>query len=177
MQGCETCLVSKGGKRLENKYLSVAEFAAAAGVTQQSVYKRLNKKNDELQPFVKEQNGKRVISAAAITAIYKKPLQQEQPPTEQKEESSLDKIIDILQQQIEAQRKDIAEKNLQIERLSSQLEKEQESLQREQQLHLLTNQKLLALEAAAAEAEEAADIPKEETKKKSIFNWFKKKGD
>lgn len=63
---------------------------------------------------------------------------------------------------------------MQIERLSSQLEKEQESLQREQQLHLLTNQKLLALEAAAAEE---AEKPTEETKKKSIFKWFKKKGD
>ena len=40
-------------------FLSVVEFAAAAGITKQAVYKRIKQ---DLAPYVKEQDGKKTIS-------------------------------------------------------------------------------------------------------------------
>lgn len=150
---------------MEAEFITIKEFAAAAGITVQSIYKRLNNKNDELQPFYKEQDGKKYISIAALSAIYKKEYQ----PKEEKQDSSStaeSKIIEILREQIEAQRKDIEEKNKLIDTLAAQLEREQQLLNQEQQLNLVNHQKILALEAA--------NKPKEK-KKKGIFRIFNKR--
>ena len=148
------------------EFLTIKEFAAAAGITVQSIYKRLNNKEDELQAFYKEQGGKKYISAAALSAVYNKEQeQQEETPTESKTTES--QIIEILREQIEAQRKEMEEKNKLIDTLAAQLEREQQLLNQEQQLNLVNAQKILALEAAAK--------PTEETKKKGIFSIFKRK--
>ena len=157
-------------------FLSVNDFAKAAGFTPQGIYKRLSDEENELHRFCRKENGKTVISAAALAAIFDKeykPQEQEQPKEEEKQSS--DKIIEILREQIEAQRKDIEEKNKLIDRLSTQLETEQRLLNQEQQLNYANTQKILALEAAAEEKEAASAAPIEEKKKKSIFSWFRKK--
>ena len=56
---------------MQGDYISIREFAESAGVTQQSIYKRLQNKNDELQPFYKKIDGKKYISLSALSAIYK----------------------------------------------------------------------------------------------------------
>lgn len=155
------------------EFLTIKEFAAAAGITVQSIYKRLNNKEDELQAFYKEQGGKKYISAAALSVIYnKEEKQHEEAPTESKTTES--QIIEILREQIEAQRKDIEEKNKLIDTLAAQLEREQQLLNQEQQLNLVNTQKILALEAAATE-EANIEIPTEETKRKGIFSIFRRK--
>lgn len=158
-------------------FLSIKDFAEAAGKTQQAIYKRIANVDDELQQFVKVIDGKKCISAAALTAIYNIPLKQEQQPQEQsKEESSMGKVVDILKEQIEAQRKDIEEKNDLINKLTVQLENSQKLISQEQQLNYANTQKILALEAAAAEKEEAAAAAPRETQKKGFFSLFRKKG-
>ena len=161
---------------MEIEFLSIKDFAEAAGKTQQAIYKRIANTADELQQFIKVIDGKKCISAAALTAIYNIPLKQEPQPQEQpKEESSMGKVVDILKEQIEAQRKDIAEKNDLINNLSLQLENALKLVSQEQQLNYANTQKILALEAAAAEKEEAAAAIIE-TQKKSFFSLFRKKG-
>lgn len=159
-----------------NDFLSVSEFAKAAGFTPQGIYKKLADTENELHRFCRKENGKTVISASALAAIFDKeykPQEQEQPKAE--EAQSTDKIIEILKEQIEAQRKDIEEKNKLIDRLATQLETEQRLLHQEQQLNYANTQKILALEAAAEEKEAASAMPTEEKKKKSIFSWLRKK--
>lgn len=143
---------------MKDKYLSIKEFAAAAHITPQGIYKRLAAEQDDLQNFFKEIDGKKYICKSALKALYDVDIEQEEAAEAAEEEAAAaheNKIIEILKEQIEAQRKDIEDKNKQIDRLSSQLEKEQQLLFQEQQLNLLNNQKILALEAAAAEAPKA----------------------
>lgn len=49
-------------------YLTVVEFAAAAGITKQAVYKRIKQ---DLAPYVKEQDGKKTISKEALKLFAK----------------------------------------------------------------------------------------------------------
>ena len=156
-------------------FLSIKDFAEAAGFTPQGIYKRLKDETDELQQYCKEIDGKKFISAAALSAIFNKeykPHEQEQPKDES---SSTDKVIEILKEQIEAQRKDIEEKNNLINTLAAQLENSQKLISQEQQLNYANTQKILALEAAAEEREAAAAAPIE-TEKKGFFSIFRRKG-
>ena len=156
-------------------FLSIKDFAEAAGFTPQGIYKRLSDEENELHRFCRKENGKTVISAAALAAIFNKeykPHEQEQPKDES---SSTDKVIEILKEQIEAQRKDIEEKNNLINTLAAQLENSQKLISQEQQLNYANTQKILALEAAAEEREAAAAMPIEK-EKKGFFSIFKRKG-
>ena len=61
-------------------YLTVLEFAAAAGITKQAVYKRIKQ---DLAPYVKEQDGKKTISKEALKLFAKEePAEAAQGPTE-----------------------------------------------------------------------------------------------
>lgn len=61
-------------------YLTVVEFAAAAGITKQAVYKRIKQ---DLAPYVKEQDGKKTISKEALKLFAKEePAEAEQGKTE-----------------------------------------------------------------------------------------------
>lgn len=61
-------------------YLTVVEFAAAAGITKQAVYKRIKQ---DLAPYVKEQDGKKTISKEALKLFAKEePAEAAKGPTE-----------------------------------------------------------------------------------------------
>ena len=61
-------------------YLTVVEFAAAAGITKQAVYKRIKQ---DLAPYVKEQDGKKTISKEALKLFAKEePAEAAQGKTE-----------------------------------------------------------------------------------------------
>ena len=63
---------------MAEKYLSVQEFAAAAGVSQQAIYKRLDK---SLKPFVKVVDGKKKVSEDGLALYQKSTIQPTQQPT------------------------------------------------------------------------------------------------
>lgn len=161
---------------MQSDYISIREFAELAGVSQQSIYKRLQNKNDELQPFYKKIDGKKYISLSALAAIYKIESQpQEQPKEESSNGDSF--LLMLLQQQLEAMQRDVEEKNKQIQNLNDRLAEANQIISQQQQLHLLDKQKLIALEAAAAleETHEEAAAAEESQNKKSIFDIFKKR--
>ena len=57
---------------MENvKYLSIAEFAEAAKVSKQAIYKQVNNENSQLAPYILRDGKKTLISIAALSALYK----------------------------------------------------------------------------------------------------------
>ena len=63
---------------MELDYLSVKEFAAAASVSVQSIYKRIGKPEDPIHQFLKNDVKPPLIAAAALEVIYNKTEQPKQ---------------------------------------------------------------------------------------------------
>lgn len=61
-------------------YISIAEFADRAGVSKQAIYKRIKA---DLAPYVKERDGKKTISEAALTLF-----QQDQTAADSKQQDA-----------------------------------------------------------------------------------------
>ncbi len=99
----------------QDQYLSVKEFAQAAGVSVQAVYKRLL---NGLEPFVKEVEGRKVIDKRALKEVYGK--DQEEP-----EEKVDNDLINVLMDQINLLTNELNQKNSEINELHRLLENEQ----------------------------------------------------
>lgn len=99
----------------QDQYLSVKEFAQAAGVSVQAVYKRLSK---DLEPFVKEVEGRKVIDKRALKEVYGK----DQEELEEKVDNDL---INVLLNQINLLTNELNQKNSEINELHRLLENEQ----------------------------------------------------
>ena len=156
-----------------SEYLSIKEFSEMAGVSAQSVYKRIKKADNPIQPFVKRENNQFTISKNALQAFYgigveqstsqpglkvDKPLievgeRQEQEQVKVKLECETDKketaemkVINILQEQLKAQREELQEKNKLIIELNERLAESQRMLDQQQRLSLTDKQQILMLE-------------------------------
>lgn len=99
----------------EDQYLSVKEFAQAAGVSVQAVYKRLS---NGLEPFVKEVEGRKVIDKRALKEVYGK-------DQEDQEEKVDNDLINVLLNQINLLTNELNQKNSEINELHRLLENEQ----------------------------------------------------
>ena len=91
----------------QDQYLSVKEFAQAAGVSVQAVYKRLL---NGLEPFVKEVEGRKVIDKRALKEVYGKVDND---------------LINVLMDQINLLTNELNQKNSEINELHRLLENEQ----------------------------------------------------
>ena len=197
---------------MEKDLLTVKEFAELAGVSVQSIYKKLGKANNPIQRYLKVVDGVKYIerrayailysSAPAPTAAEEAPpaiVEEQTPPQPGESEappppkSSTDRILDILEQQLEEQRRQLQEKDKQIaaqtEQINSLLARLEESSQIINQQQQLTAMNVKALtggeskeEPAAVEVEpqpEAEETPppptEEKTEKRSFFSFFKRK--
>lgn len=134
----------------QDQYLSVKEFAQAAGVSVQAVYKRLSK---DLKPFVNEVEGRKVIDKRALKEVYGK--DQEEP-----EEKVDNDLINVLMDQINLLTNELNQKNSEINELHRLLENEQ---------------KLRLVDKSVSEPEEVEsdqeENPKEPESKKS---WWRR---
>lgn len=108
---------------MDKEYLSIKEFAAAVGVSQQAIYKQLNNK---LKPYLKVVGNRKVLEKSALE-LFKK---------EEKTTTVEQQLINMLQTELN-------KKNEQIEVL-------QQLLCQEQQLNAMNQQKIQALEDKAA---------------------------
>ena len=63
---------------MNDEYLTVQEFAKAAGVSKQTIYKQMNSR---LAPYVQTIKGQRKIAAAALHEFYNSVEQPKQPET------------------------------------------------------------------------------------------------
>ena len=137
---------------MKNKYISVSEFAKAAGVSKQAVYSRL--KSQDLNKFIKLENGKRLINTKALELFNKSSSQSSFNQVEQDLESTEREYIESLKKQIEELQRDKQE----LYRL----------LDQQQQLTAQANATIKLLQAPK---EEASIIQQErqEQKKQGFF--------
>lgn len=167
------------------EFISIKDFAELAGVTTQSIYKRIKKADNPIQPFIKQEGNQFTIDKVALQVLYKVGVEEtttqqgcevdkevekhylnkgtETRAREQEENASL-KVIDILQEQLEAQRKDIESKNILIAELNNRLAESQRMLDQQQKLSIIDKQRILELEAGTEEKE----------KRRGLFGWWKK---
>lgn len=119
---------------MDKEYLSISEFAEAAGVSPQAIYKRLS---TDLKEYATELNSRKVLKAEALQLFN---IKEEKQPVN----NELQQVVDLLKEQLKA-------KDEQIQRLQS-------SLELQQQLNAATLQTFKALpgseEAAPAEVAE-----------------------
>lgn len=157
---------------MDKDLISIKELAQEVGVSVQSIYKRINRKNDKIQPYLNQVNGKIFISKKAIDELYKtselnRDLNQVEKdykiPAIVNDQESLSKVIDILNEQILAYRKELEVKDKQIENLTELMKSNAQMLNQQQQLSLMDKQKILQLESA------------EDKKKRNLFTWLKNK--
>ena len=126
---------------MDKDYITVKEFAELAGVSQQSIYQRIKKPHNPIQPYLKEINSKTYIRKTALQDLYSNDTRQEEriEPTE--------RILDILEKQL-------AEKDKQIESLLKSLEDTQRLLDQQQQLKAMETKLLTDMKESAATAQE-----------------------
>lgn len=162
----------------KDEYISIKELAEITGKSQQSIYKRLNKENNPLKVFVKETSQGLKVHKDALRVVYKieqkfdnevvQPSlttstteEKEQPNNEQKQTAEL-KVIDILQKELEEQRKNNETKDQQIKELTEMLQQSQQMLSNEQKLNAINTQRILQLEESTTTKK----------RKKWFFNLF-----
>lgn len=127
---------------MEKEYLSIKEFAAAVGVSQQAIYKQLNNK---LKPYLKLVDNKKMLEKTALSLFEKE-----------------EKINGVEQQLINMLQNELNKKNEQIAEL-------QKLLDQAQKLNAMDKQKILELEDKMA-AEQTQE--QEQQTKKKWFKWF-----
>ena len=135
---------------------SMREIADELGVDKQRVYRYIKKKciNEALQ-----RNGVKYYDEAAQTLI-KQGFSDSEPHQESDSRSaSNEAVFEAVLKQLEMLQKELEVKNQQIADLNERLAESQVALKREQELKLISEGKILALEA------------KEESEKK---NWWQR---
>jgi len=171
---------------MNKEYLTVKEFAAAANISQQAVYKQLNTR---LKPFVRKKGNQKLISIDALKTFY---LSENSTEVEQVEQLNTaqesldfqpdaakvaqpdltqnsdhlqkqkleDQIMDLQRQIQEILKSEQEEKQFlkdQITQKDKQIESLTESLKMAQQLAAADKKKVLELEAKQQEIIEAED--------------------
>ena len=88
----------------KDRYISIADFAKQAGVTKQAVYSR--QKSQDLNKFIKLENGKKLINTKALELFNKSSSQSSFNQVEQGLESTEREYIESLKKQIEELQRD-----------------------------------------------------------------------
>lgn len=105
---------------MDDRLLTVKEFAEIAGVSVQSVYKKMMKKDHPIQRFINPVEGVKYIRSSALDLLYQKPpakadekseAPRPEPSDKQPQDSSMDRLLSILETQLEDQRRQLQEKD------------------------------------------------------------------
>ena len=179
--------------------LTVKDFAEKAGVSVQSIYKKLAKTNNPIQRYLKVVDGVKYIEPRALEILYspkaasaaddeEPPVVEETPPPKQaapqQSKNSTDRILDLLEKQLEEQRRQLLEKDRQLQEKDNQikslldrLEESSKIINQQQQLTAMNTQALLERNSSTASAADEAETPpppievevEQPTQKKSIW--------
>lgn len=128
---------------MNKDYIGIAEFAEIAGVSVQSIYKRLKKKDNPLQPYYKEVEGKKLLRRSALLNVYgiedpvvplQRAIEEDQPiyeaAAEKKDQPASDptakkdpteRLLDLLEQQLKEKDLQLKEKDKQIQEKDEQI--------------------------------------------------------
>ena len=158
---------------MKDEYISISEFAKRAGVSQQAVYKRLDK---DLKPWLIIKENKKALNIKALDIFLGKT-----DSTEVEKVELLKRTIEVLEKQNETLTKELDIKNGQIESLNKSLDELNQRFH-ESNLLVARQQELQAIEKkeeAPAEPAEpiiieptpepAAPDPEEELSDQEIY--------
>lgn len=137
----------------KDKYISIADFAKQAGVTKQAVYSR--QKSQDLNKFIKLENGKKLINTKALELFNKSSSQ-----------SSFNQSFNQVEQGLESTEREYIESlKKQIEELQRDKQELYRLLDQQQQLTAQANATIKQLQAP----KEEASIIQQERKKPGFF--------
>ena len=154
---------------MDENTLSVQELSNKIGKSIQSIYKRINNKNDMIQGFLKRDEQGNIIEPVriyekVIDVVYNKGDIKPKPTAKpslvevseketQQEQNAYTKAIEVLQDQInllkeelEVEREEKKQKDVLISQLNDRLAESQRNLDQQQQLQLLDKQRIRQLE-------------------------------
>lgn len=141
----------------EDHYLTIKDFAQAAGVSVQAVYKRLNQVENPLNQYLNLVDGKKMLDTKALKDLYGVEVEQpvEQPLNQScQPDPTCDTVIKALSQQLEVLQDQLNSKDQQIEDLNQRLKESMQLLDQQQKLTAIAEQKVLMLEQQSADQEE-----------------------
>lgn len=126
------------------EYLTVAEFAAAAGVSKQAVYQRMK---GSLKPFVQVVKGQKFIHISALNDIFKNSDNKDFQSALNKGETKVnlagaaydDTLIQALKEQLAEKDRQLKEKDKQIEQLLKLNDQQQQLTLQSQNLLLASS--------------------------------------
>ena len=140
----------------KDKYISIADFAKEAGVTKQAVYSR--QKSQDLNKFIKLENGKKLINTKALELFNKSSSQ-----------SSFNQSFNQVEQGLESTEREYIESlKKQIEELQRDKQELYRLLDQQQQLTAQANATIKQLQAPKEEAS-IIQQEKQEQKKQGFF--------
>lgn len=146
-----------------NEYMTVKEFAAAAGVTRQTIYSQIDR--GVLSEFVTEIDGAKMIDKKALSKFTVK--RQSSDSQNDSKIDSQNELIKALREQIAAQEKELESKRQEISNLTSAISDLTAALTGAQQLQYMEKQERMKLlevaEAAPSSDESRADQSTEES--------------
>lgn len=112
------------------EYITIAEYAAKAGISRQAAYKRLCQPS--CQPFVKTVNRRKYVNTAIFGDSCQPNCQPSCQPLSTDDNQVVNQVDSTTERLISTLEAQIREKDEQINRLISQLEQQQELLRNEQ---------------------------------------------
>ena len=161
----------------EEQYLTVKEFASAAGVTVQSIYKRLNNQNDELNNFVVLVESKKRLKTEGLKIFIKpvvKPVEKKLNQVEQPDNPEIELLretITTLQEQLTVKDKQIEQLTRQADALTAALNTALNTVNAAQALHAGDIQaRITANEEADDDNGDDQSADTAEPMKKSLFS-------
>lgn len=156
----------------KQQLLSVKQFAEKAGISKQAVYNQLETR---LKPYVVKVDNATKIDIAAFEKFYSSQVDsnfqstfnQVEQAKGQPTAGSFDKVLEVLQQQLEVKDKQIADLHNRLSEMSDIIQQQQTLLDQQQKLNLIDKKDDIKEIAAVKEQgqgqqEEKSPIPQEE---------------
>lgn len=160
------------------EYVSIKEFAEMAGVSQQSIYKRIKKEDNPIQPYIKRLNNKPMISIEALI-LYNKDNYIMSDITVDDTYQNNEEIIEnknnddtrkILEEQIIFYKEQLKEKDKQINMLLDRIKETTKALDQQQQLTMIDKKTIFELEEKIKEKENENEIERPKKWYQRIFS-------
>lgn len=172
---------------MQNEYITIKAFAEEAKVSVQSVYQRLKRTDNGLKPYLKELDGVKYISRAAISVLYKQPEQLELMPEEPEQVETIPeepqepvsenrdsntRLLDLLEEQLKELRQQLQMKDKQISEQAEQITNLLTIVNQQQQLTAMQIHELPSASESELESDDSI-LEESAAKKSSIWRrWF-----
>lgn len=137
---------------MDQQYITIKEFARRANKSPQAIYKRLN---NQLSTYVKLVDNQKMLNTQALQDIYGIKVDNQIRPKVERVDNQVQPdyqpIIELLKDELETLREQLAIKDQQIQELNERLKEAHKALDQAQHLQALSEQKINLLEKQQSE--------------------------